>query len=88
MLSTGRPVLNRARYVKELLVAQQHLGERANHMVRCSKKVDCKAMATAAGYSNVSRWGADLFAREAGLTDEILGPDRPTDQEALLPNCA
>lgn len=66
-------------------MAQRHLGDRANHMVRVSKKVDCKAMATAAGYSNVSRWGADLFAREAGLTEEILGPDLVIDQEAMLP---
>lgn len=67
-------------------MAQQNLGERKDWMVRVPKDVNCKAIAAAAGYSSVSRYGADMFCLAAGKPDLMVGPDRMTDtQEAMFP---
>ena len=64
-------------------MAQQHLGERDPYMIRVARDVNVKALAAAAGYSNVSRYGADLFAIQAGRPDLVIGPDRQKQEDTL-----
>lgn len=60
-------------------------GPLAKHFIRVSSEVNVKRLATTAGYSNVSRYGADLFAVQAGRPDLVLGADLITEEDMLLP---
>lgn len=58
---------------------QHALGPRRPYTVRVPENVDVAAAAKLAGYSNVSRWLADLAVTNAGRPDLALGPDRSDD---------
>ncbi|WP_299577440.1 hypothetical protein [uncultured Williamsia sp.] len=67
--------LDRCRKVGGGLVVPQHnLGDRDTYMIRAAKEINVKELAAQAGYSNVSRYGADMFASIADRLDLLVGP--------------
>lgn len=56
-------------------MAQPNLGKRKEHMVRVPEPVDVPELAAHAGYSQVSRYVADLLCDIAGRSDLKVGPD-------------
>ncbi|MBT0568633.1 hypothetical protein [Williamsia sp. CHRR-6] len=65
-------------------MAQPHLGTRRGFLVRgVPIEVDVEQLAHQAGYSAVSRYGADVFCDLAGFDQLKLGPDVTLPLNAL-----
>lgn len=65
-------------------MAQPHLGIRRGFLVHgVPVEVDVEQLAHQAGYSSVSRYGADVFCRLASLDYLKLGPDVELPLSAL-----
>lgn len=65
-------------------MGQTNLGEREQFTVRVPKDADLKSIATAEGYTAVSRWLSDLACRAADRPDLVLGPDREEQPQLQL----
>ena len=64
-------------------MAQPYLGERRLYSLPVPAAIDIDDVAHQAGYSKVSRFGADAFCDLGGRPDLKLGPDVPLPLNAL-----